>query len=67
MPYYTYKNNLTGTEHEYMFPYQHEIPKDKHGNPMTRVYKGSHHIISTNLSHEKSASYQQGAIAEKGY
>ena len=28
MPFYTYKNNLTGTEHEFILPYQHEIPKD---------------------------------------
>lgn len=67
MPFYTYRNKLTGEEKEFLLPLQHEFPKDKHGHPMTRVYKGSHHIIPTNLDHEKSASYQQGAISEKGY
>ena len=66
MPYYTYRNNLTGTEHEFMLPYQHEIPKDKHGNPMTRVFKGTHHIIPTDRVREKSQSYQQSHIDEKG-
>jgi hypothetical protein len=69
MPFYTYADMNTDppTVEEFLLPVDHDTPTGKDGKPMIRVYKSTYFVIPTTLNHEKSASYQQGAIKEKGY